>query len=288
MDLKSINFESIITNPTVIKIFFFLLTIFITYFVGKIIRKTFLKKIEKYSRKMHIDATHFSLLKHLISALIYIIGFAIALNFLTPLKSLAISMFASAGVLALVVGFAAQQAFSNIISGVFIAIFKPFRVGDMIRWSDKAGVVEDITLRHTIIRNVENKRYIVPNTKIANETIENYNLKENKTCRLVEIGISYESEINHAISIIQDEVQKHIDFMDNRTKKEIKNKIDPVSVRVINLGESSVKLRAYAWASDPSAAFRMGCDLNKSIKERFDRERIEIPYPHVTLLRKKP
>jgi len=71
-------------------------------------------------------------------------------------------MLAGAGILAVAVGFASQAALSNIISGVFVVIFKPFRVGDRLKINELTGVVEDITLRHTVIRDLENKRIIIP------------------------------------------------------------------------------------------------------------------------------
>ena len=79
---------------------------------------------------------------------------------------------------------------------------------------------------------------------------------------------------------------KHKYFFDNRTKEEKKSNEPAVPVRVLGFGDSSVNLRAWVWAHNPSEAFRMGCDLNESIKERFDKERIEIPFPHRTLVYK--
>jgi len=79
---------------------------------------------------------------------------------------------------------------------------------------------------------------------------------------------------------------KHPNFIDNRTEEEKKNKDQAVPVRVVGFGDSSVNLKASVWAEHPGKAYTMGCDLNKSIKERFDKEGIEIPFPYRTIVYK--
>jgi small-conductance mechanosensitive channel len=102
------------------------------------------------------------------------------------------------------------------------------------------------------------------------------------------MGISYDSDIDLAKSIMKDEILKHPLFVDNRTEEQIEEGEDIVPVRVIMMGESSVNLRAWSWAENPPDAFVMGCDLLESIKKRFDKEGIEIPFPHRTLVYKNP
>jgi small conductance mechanosensitive channel len=101
-------------------------------------------------------------------------------------------------------------------------------------------------------------------------------------------GISYDSDVDKAIGIIQEEAQKHPDFFDNRSPEEIKDGVPPVMVRLIEFSDSSVNLRASVWSKDPGTGFAMKCDLYKSVKYRFDREGIEIPFPHRTLIFKDP
>ena len=258
-----------------------------TIIIERIIRHSLNHTFEKSSKILKVNVTNYLIIKHIVSFIVYLMGIAIAVSLVPSLRNVTVSIFASAGVLAVVLGFASQQAFSNIISGIFIAIFKPFRVGDVIKFSDKGGVVEDITLRHTIIRNFENRRFVIPNSKISEETIENSHLVESKTCRLVDFSISYDSNIEKAMKIMQKEAMKHPEIIDNRTEEEIKDKKPMIQTRVMGFSDSSVDLRAWVWAPDPAAAFRIGTDLNKSIKERFDREDIEIPYPYRTIVYKK-
>ena len=261
-----------------------LITIIIKNIVGALVAKSF-KKSSKY---LKVDETKYRFFKHFISALIYIIGIGFAIYSIPSLRTLSVSLFAGAGIIAVIVGFASQHAFANIVSGVFIVIFKPFRVGDRITiGADLRGVVEDINLRHTIIRNFENKRIIVPNSIISNEKIENASIGDERICKFVDVGISYDSDIDKAMKIIETEALEHPLHLDNRTDEE-KEKGNPiVRVRVVGFGDSSVNLRAWVWAKDSPDAFAIGCDLNKSIKERFDKEGIEIPFPYRTIVYKK-
>jgi small-conductance mechanosensitive channel len=89
------------------------------------------------------------------------------------------------------------------------------------------------------------------------------------------------------MKIMREESEKHPNCYDNRTEEEKKNKEPIVKVRVIGFGNSSVNLRAWVWSEDAGKGFVMACDLNKSIKERFDKEGVEIPFPYRTIVYKK-
>jgi len=259
-----------------------------TVFVANIIRRMFSHYFEKSSELLNVDAKQYVFIKHLITAAIYLCGIGLAIYLIPPLRNLSLSIFAGSGILAVVIGFASQQSLANIVSGLFITIFKPFRVGDRIKLTGKeiVGTVEDISLRHTVIKTFENKRVIIPNSVISTEVIENANIVEEKICKFIEMGISYDSDIDKAIQIMRDEAMKHPDIIDNRDNEE-KEKNEPVvNVRVIGFGDSSVNLRAWVWTNNQPTAFKLGCDLYKNIKERFDREGIEIPFPHRTIVYK--
>ena len=147
-------------------------------------------------------------------------------------------------------------------------------------------MVEEISLRHTVIRTFENKRIIIPNSIMGNSIIENSNYKDTKICRFVEFPISYDSDMDKAMKIMREEAQKHPLHIDNRTVAEKKADEPVVQVRVLGFGESSVNLRAWVWTKDPADAFVLGTDLNRTIKKRFDKAGIEIPYPHRTIIEK--
>ncbi len=252
-----------------------------TFLVAWLFNRLFTRFIQKSSLIIKNDPTNYQFLRHFIRAIIYIVGFSIAVYMMPPLRAIAGSVLAGAGILAVAVGFASQNALSNLISGVFIILFKPFRVNDRLRIRDTlAGIVEDITLRHTVIRDFENRRIIIPNSVMNQEIIINADFQDDNICRWVELGISYYSDIDKAKAIIKEEAIKHPLHIDVRTPKDIAEGKEDVVVRVLSLGEYSVNLRAYVWADNQANAFIMGCDLLESIKKRFDAEGIEIPFPY--------
>lgn len=227
-------------------------------------------------------------LRRSVTVLIYLSGISFAIYMIPPLRVVAGSLLAGAGLLAVAVGFASQQALSNIIGGIFIVIFKPYKIGDRIDVrTDLAGVVEDINLRHTVIRNFENKRIIIPNSVISNEVVVNSNYEDDRICRWIDVGISYDSDIDLAKEIMAREVEQHELSLDVRLPEEIEEGQPRVPVRVLSLGEYSVNLRAWAWAANPADGFMMQCDLMESIKKAFDQNGIEIPFPYRTLVQKK-
>ncbi|MFP8488090.1 mechanosensitive ion channel family protein [Gracilimonas sp. Q87] len=235
------------------------------------------------------DVTNLVFFKRSVIVLIYLTGISFAIYMIPQLRVIAASLLAGAGLFAIAIGFASQAALANVIGGLFIVMFKPYKIGDRIQVrTDLSGVVEDINLRHTVIRNFENKRIIIPNSVISNEVVVNSNYEDNKICKWIDMGISYDSDVDLAKSIMKDEVLNHPLFVDNRTEEQIEDGEEIVPVRVILMGESSVNLRAWSWAESPQDAFLMGCDLLESIKKRFDREGIEIPFPHRTLVYKEP
>jgi small-conductance mechanosensitive channel len=138
-----------------------------------------------------------------------------------------------------------------------------------------------------LIKDFENKRIIIPNSVISEETIINSNIQDQQIRKHVVFSISYDSNIDKAIRIIQDEAEKHPLTIDRRSPEEIEANEPIVLVRVISLGDFSVDLKAYIWTNNFEEAFVLNCDLLKSVKERFDREGIEIPFPYRTVVYKK-
>ena len=241
----------------------------------------FMNRFIKKSLVMHHkDLTGYLFIKHIASAIIYIIGFAAALVQIPELKIVGHSLLAGAGVLSLIAGLASQQALSNIMSGILIVIFKPFRINDKITLRGTfTGIVEDINLRQVVIRDFENNRIIIPNSVISTDLIVNAHLGDNRCCKMIDIGIGYSSNVERALEIMKEEVEQHPLHIDNRTQEDIENGIPVVVARVTALGDSSVNLRVWAWAKDAGDGYVLNCDLLQSIKRRFDDEGIEIPFP---------
>ena len=252
-----------------------------------ILRKILSIFIAKYSKMLNTDATNFSFIKNSVGFVIFTSAIIFIFYKIPYLKSVGTALFAGAGIIAVVIGFASQKAFSNIISGIFILIFKPYKITDIIEFKDgQKGVVEEITLRHTIIKDYENRRILIPNSVISEETIINSNILDEKIRKHIVFSISYDSNIDKAMEIIRSEAEMHPLIVDNRTNQE-KEKNDPVVVvKVISLSDFSVDLKAYVWTKGNDDGFILKCDLLKSVKCRFDKEGVEIPFPYRTIVYK--
>lgn len=240
-----------------------------------------------YSKDGDVSAAERTRLKFFknASSFFVLVMATIAIIYTIPtMRTLAVTLFAGAGIMVAIIGLAAQKAFGNIVSGVFIVIFKPFRVGDIIQIGGlHSGTVEDITLRHTVINNWENRKIIIPNSVISEQTIINSSIEDQRTCQYVEIGISYSSDLDLAKRLLAEKAMEHPNCLDNRTPEEKSNGTPVVRVRVVALQDSAVLLRAYAWAKHPTDAIIMKYDLFETVKAAFDSNGIEIPYPHRTV-----
>ena len=250
----------------------------------------FIKKMFRHSMKKQdpIDTTSSGFLQHIMVWIVYIIGLTAFLSMIPGMKRVADSILASAGILAMAVGLASKEALGNFVSGVFIILGKPFRVGDIIKAGDVIyGTVMEINLRHTVVRNFENKMIMVPNSTMNNATIVNSTIGEKANCSYIEMNVSYSTPLNRAIDTMRDEIMKNPLLIDHRTEEQKAAGTPQVVIRVTELGESAITLRAYAWSADYSNSFVMKCDLLKDLKERFDREHIEMPYPYQNIVMKK-
>jgi small-conductance mechanosensitive channel len=184
----------------------------------------------------------------------------------------AIATIAAAATLA--IGFALQDVIKNFVAGIFIYTDKPFRIGDWIEWGDNSGVVEDISLRVTRVRTFDNELLTVPNGVLMSDVIKNPVAKDTLRLKFV-FGIGYDDDIEKATEIIVEEAEAHAGILD-----------DPApSVRLIELGDSSVGLQSRIWISEPSRAdfVKTRGAYVTAVKERFDDEEINIPYPNRTI-----
>ena len=151
-----------------------LITILVAFVLSRILRYILNRFIVNSSENLKTDPTKYKFLKNAVSFLIFLLAIFFIFYTIPKLKALSLTLFAGAGIVTAIALFASQQAFSNIISGIFLVIFKPFRVGDIVDvGSLTKGKIEDITLRHTVIRNFENRRMIIPNSVLSSEIIIN-------------------------------------------------------------------------------------------------------------------
>ncbi len=263
-----------------------LLSISIMTFIAIKAGKRFFASLQKRNR---IDETTRRFSFRLFSVFIYTFAIFGIVTQIIPLKSTALSLLAGSGIAVLFIGFAAQEAFSNIIAGFFISFFRPFSVGDLVTLPGQniTGRVEDINLRHTVLRTFENNRIIIPNATMNKSVLENKDTVEKRVCNFLVLSISYDSDVDKAKDIIVEEALAHEKLIDVRSEEDIQNNIPQVNPVLFSLNNSSVDLRVGLWTKDSSDGYFMLGDLRDSIKKRFDKEGIEIPYPYQNVVIRK-
>ena len=174
----------------------------------------------------------------------------------------------------LAIGFAMQDVLKNFVAGVFIFTEKPFKIGDWIEWDGNSGVVEDISLRITRLRTFDNELLTVPNGQLTDSVVKNPVDADKLRLKFV-FGIGYDDDVEAATEIILEEARAHDGIMD-----------DPEpSVRLTELGDSSVGLQSRIWIANPSRAdfVRTRGEYVRRVKARFDEAGIDFPYPHRTI-----
>lgn len=259
-------------------------TILLLLLATKLINQLCIKLIKKHYHRPNIK----SLLRTKTILLYTISGYAI-LDLFTPFQTILKTLLAGGGVLAVVIGLAAQEAAGNFVNGMMISIFKPFKIGDLIKVNNGqlTGTVIDITIRHTVIKTFENTKIVVPNNVMNDAILENVTAVGDKKANFLELEIGYESDLEQAMRIIEEEVTKHPNYLDARTDAEKEEHQAAVVTRLIEFGESGLRLKTTVYSRNNAEGFAMLSDLRIAIKRRFDDAGIDIPYPHRTILMKE-
>ncbi|WP_299330541.1 mechanosensitive ion channel family protein [Haloplanus sp.] len=248
----------------------FLIALLVVYFLGRLLAIPVLDRLMD-ARGLEVHARR--PLRKLALAIVGFAGVTVAFGFAgygNFLQSLA--TVAAAATLA--IGLAMQNVLSNFVAGIFIFTDKPFKIGDWIEWEGNSGIVEDISFRVTRVRTFDNELLTVPNSQLTNDVIKNPVAKGQLRLQ-VPFGIGYDDDIERANEIIIEEAHAHPEILETPTP----------SVRLTELGDSSVVLKSRVWIGDPSRAdfVKTRGEYVTAVKERFDEEGINFPYPNRTL-----
>jgi small-conductance mechanosensitive channel len=228
----------------------------------------------------HLDDVILGLFKKFSGVIIFATGIILALDVL----GLNIMPFiAGAGVAGIAIGFAAKDTLSNLIAGILLIIDRPFEVGDRIEiWSapkDAAtwGDVIDIGLRATKIRTTDNIVIVIPNNEIMRRDIINYTTITKEIRVRIPIGIAYDADVKKAKELIIKIAQELKWVMQEPAPK----------VVVRNFGDSAIDLQARIWISEPRRRMDTISYVTDRVKQAFDEEGIEIPFPKRDIYIKK-
>ena len=182
-----------------------------------------------------------------------------------------VPVLAGFGIAGIAIGFGAQYLIRDLIAGTFIILENQYRVGDVARVADIAGVVEEVTLRKTVLRDLDGIVHHVPNGEIRTAS----NFTRHFARVNLDVSVAYDTDLDHAIRVIN-RVGKEL-AEDKEWRKLVKN--PPQVLRVNNLGDSGIYIKILGDVKPMQQWAVMG-ELRLRIKKAFDAEGIEIPWPH--------
>jgi small-conductance mechanosensitive channel len=195
--------------------------------------------------------TRYRVLRRTITSVIFAIGILSALLVIPQVRAVAGGILASSAILGLIVGFAARSTLANGIAGLLIAFSQPIRLGDRVEVDGERGTVEEIGLTYTFIRTPGNTRLVIPNEKLASDTIRNLTIVSREQLAEVAVQVPLDKDLGAAVEALRSETAP-----------------DKVDVFVTGLeGAATVTLRA--WVPDEAAVERLESELRLRAHSRL-------------------
>jgi small-conductance mechanosensitive channel len=223
--------------------------------------------INRFSRKRNLSEvdpgaeTRLRMIQRLLAVALFFVavGLVFWIMDVSALKRVAVGMFASAGVVGIAIGFAAQTTMANLVSGVIIAFAQPIRLGDNVKIDGEYGSVESIGLFYTNIRTWDNRRLIIPNKLLSDQTIRNYTIVDARMPAMVALRLDYTADIDAVRTLLLEEVRAHQLFLP-----------DPApTVQVVDADELGVSVRLMAWAASQADAWTLAVDVRERVVRRL-------------------
>src|SRR5919106_2527800 len=199
-------------------------------------------------------ATRYRVLRRTVTTMIFAIGILSALLVIPQVRVVAGGILASSAILGLVVGFAARSTLANGIAGLLIAFSQPVRLGDRVEIDGAVGTVEEIGLSYTFIRTAANARLVIPNEKLASDTIRNLTIVSREQLAEVAVQVPLEKDLRAAVEALRSETA-------------------PEEAEVVVTGlEDAATVTLRAWAPDEEAADRLASELRLRAHSRLHAE----------------
>ncbi|SDE89919.1 small conductance mechanosensitive channel [Thermus arciformis] len=184
------------------------------------------------------------------------------------------ALLAGAGVAGLAVSFAAQNLLRDYINGFFILLEDQYGVGDIVQIGGVGGQVERFTLRLTVLRDLEGRAHFIPNSEVRQVTV----LTQEWSRAVVDVGVAYKEDLDRVLEVFRDEAAR----FSQDPEWQARFTAPPEVLGVQNLADSAVVIRVL-FATKPAEQWAVAREFRRRIKNRLDREGIEIPFPHLKL-----
>ncbi|MCB5268084.1 MAG: mechanosensitive ion channel family protein [Candidatus Cloacimonetes bacterium] len=181
------------------------------------------------------------------------------------------ALLGAAGVFGVAIGFASQTSVSNIISGIFLISEKPFVIGDAVEIGGTLGIVDSIDLLSIKMKTFDNRYVRIPNETMIKSEVINLTRFDIRRAQIV-VRVAYKEDVRKVLDVLRDIAANISGAMTDP---------EPL-IQVDSFGDSSININFGVW-TQTSNAVNMKTELIIAVKERFDKEGIEIPFPHVSL-----
>ncbi|WP_337844794.1 mechanosensitive ion channel family protein [Thermus sp.] len=189
------------------------------------------------------------------------------------------ALLAGAGVAGLALSFAAQKLIQDFINGFFILLEDQYGVGDIVQINGVGGQVERFNLRLTVLRDLEGRVHLIPNSQVQQVTV----LTQEWSRAVVDVGVAYKEDLDRVLGVFRDEVERF--HQDPEWQEAFTGAPEVLGVQ--NLADSAVVIRVL-FSTKPARQWAVAREFRRRIKNRLDREGIEIPYPHLKLYLGEP
>ena len=260
------------TLPVAGDICIHLIIALVIYLIGRRLIKWLLKFLKKSFARGNMEEGVADFLLSIIKFALYFVLILFLFEFLGLETGSAVALLGSAG---LAVGLALQGSLANFAGGVLILLMKPFLVGDYIIVGDKEGTVVSIDIIYTKLQMADNKTVVMPNGKLADSDIINVT-KQDKRRIEIQVGVSYSANIRQVREVLGEIVDSCEEIL----------KEEPVNIVVGALGSSSVDMTIHVWVKCEDY-WNVRWAMLEEIKERFEREGINIPFNQLEVQVKK-
>jgi small-conductance mechanosensitive channel len=196
--------------------------------------------------------TRYRVLRRSLMTSIVAVGILSALLVVPQVRAIAAGLLASSAIVGLVVGLAAQRPLANFVSGLVIAFTQPLRLGDQVTVDDVEGTVEEIGLTYTFIKTSDNARLVIPNEKLASDTIRNSTIVSREKLAQVSVQVPLDKDLDAVVDLLRSETAA-----------------DPRSDVLVTGLNGAATVSVSAWAPDAAAVERLESELRLRIARRL-------------------
>lgn len=256
-------FELNQTPVTPMSIVMFILLLLLFGLLSRFFRKLLLNKVFNY---LKLDTGTSYTFTRIVHYLIMIVGVLVAFQFIgINLGGLAIIF----GFLSVGIGFGLQNITSNFVAGLILLFERPIRVGDRVTVGDTEGDVQEINIRSTTVRSVDNISIIVPNSDFISTNVVNWSHGDNRVRLNINVGVSYNSDLDTVLRALKEVADENSEVL----------KTPAPEVHLTGFGDSSWDMQLRIWINDPKRYRYVRSEINCAIVRKFRENNVEIPFP---------